>query len=144
MTRHLARYGILIFFLSYFIVITYFQSVHHRRAIQAASAPSLTELTAANEAAAISSFSGFKIRQEKTPALPSNGGQNSFDAPAERPRSSSAEVPSAEVPGYQDAIPHLLSPDPQSWNVGATVKQGGTHGGSGGDQVVQRMGGFGL
>ena len=139
MTRHLARYGILIFFLSSFIVITYFQSVHHRRAIQAASAPSSTELTAANEAAAISPFSGHEIRQEKTPALSSNGGQSSFDAPAERPRSSSAEVPSAEVPASQDVIPQLLSPDPQSWNVGAAVKQGGTHG-SGGDQVVEEGG----
>lgn len=34
--RHPIRDGILIFFLAYFIVISYFQSVHHRRAIEAA------------------------------------------------------------------------------------------------------------
>lgn len=37
MARHPVRYGILVFFAAYFVVITYFQSVHHRRAIEVAT-----------------------------------------------------------------------------------------------------------
>lgn len=116
MARQSARYcyGIFIFFVSYFIVIAYFQSLHHRRAIEASLASSpFRSSTAELEDGAYPVEPGGEIREGKASPLRSNGGENDLDIPAEQTR------PSSSVAG-----PQPLSHDAQSWNKEKTASSG--------------------
>lgn len=114
MARQSARYcyGILIFFVSYFIVIAYFQSLHHRRAIEASLASSSSLRSSAAEPGDVvyPVEPGGEIREGKASPLRSNGGKNNLDI---------ATRPSSSVAG-----PQPLTHDPQPWNKETTALPG--------------------
>ncbi|CAM9169670.1 unnamed protein product, partial [Scytosiphon promiscuus] len=142
--RHPVRDGILIFFMAYFVVITYFQSVHHRRAIEVAKKKAAAvdvartpTAKATSVAAAVDSSSGThpgdtkqQLESSKFPSA-SSGGQTA----------STSSPPGMLVAGESSAT--AGSKSDRSSIVGkstGTSTQGSTGGASGDERDEQTAG----